>query len=320
MTNKDAVQLTSEQIESLKAAALAATPQDIDAAQRIEHYEDGSHIECPICGGDGYVELNADFCNYDGEAQGVQFYGIGDAHVVAEAYFRAAKPATVLALIERLERAESAPTAVQAAQAEGVNTGVIAAAEALIAADRVCDLTDEHVNALENAIAIQRGNRALPIAEQAEAVRVDVGPNLEGLREKLLAPRAIERTADGWLYHPDYPTCDEGTRADKFLEAFGIETRFVGAESDSPDFAERWIEEGLTDCSEWTPTPPTGDGWLLLEIYDTEDGPYAMFGRDWYAAERARKRANTLRLGEELRRRRAAALAAASAGDQEVQS
>jgi hypothetical protein len=154
-----------------------------------------------------------------------------------------------------------------------------------------------------------------PTAEQAEGVRVDTGPNLEGLRERLLTPREIVRTSDGFLYHPDYPTCDEGTRADKFLEAFGIETRFVGAESDSPDFAERWIEEGLTDCSEWIPTPPEGEGWLLLEIYDTEDGPYAMFGRDWYAAERARKRANMLRLGEELRRRRAAA-PASSAGEQ----
>jgi hypothetical protein len=108
--NTGAASLSDEQIEALKAAALAATPQDIDGAQRIDRYEDGSHILCPACGGEGYVELNADFCNYDGEAMGVQFYGIGNAHVLAEAYFRAAKPATVLALIERLERAEATPT------------------------------------------------------------------------------------------------------------------------------------------------------------------------------------------------------------------
>ena len=108
--NTGAASLSDEQIEVLKAAALAATPQDIDGAQRIDRYEDGSHILCPACGGEGYVELNADFCNYDGDALGVQFYGIGNAHVLAEAYFRAAKPATVLALIERLERAEAIPT------------------------------------------------------------------------------------------------------------------------------------------------------------------------------------------------------------------
>ena len=107
--NTGAASLSDEQIEALKAAALAATPHDIDGAQRIDRYEDGSQILCPACGGEGYVELNTDFCNYDGEALGVQFYGIGNAHALAEAYFRAAKPATVLALIERLERAEATP-------------------------------------------------------------------------------------------------------------------------------------------------------------------------------------------------------------------
>lgn len=130
--------------------------------------------------------------------------------------------------------------------------------------------------------------------------------NLEGLRKKLLTPRKILRDENGWLTHPDYPVCDEGTRADKFLEAFGIETRFRSMESDLPDFAERWHEDGLTDCSEWTPTPPEGDGWLLLEIYDTEDGPYAMFGRDKYEAENALKRRRTRELSERIQQRQAA--------------
>jgi hypothetical protein len=160
-----------------------------------------------------------------------------------------------------------------------------------------------------------QADAAIAAGGAQEAARVDTGPNLEGLREKLLAPRSIERTSDGWLYHPDYPTCDEGTRADKFLEAFGIETAFVGMESDAPDLAERWHEEGLTDCSEWTPTPPGGDGWLLLEIYDTEDGPYALFGRDHYAAEQARKKEHTRRLSEAVRRARLER-AAASNGEQ----
>jgi hypothetical protein len=108
--NTGAASLSDEQIEALKAAALAATPQNIDSAQRIERYEDGSFISCPACGGEGNVELNSDFCNYDGEALGVQFYGIGNAHKLAEDYFRMVKPATALALIERLQRAEAAAT------------------------------------------------------------------------------------------------------------------------------------------------------------------------------------------------------------------
>jgi hypothetical protein len=106
--------------------------------------------------------------------------------------------------------------------------------------------------------------------------------NLEGLREKLLTPREIVRDEDGWLWHPDYPVCDEGTHAGKFLDAFGIEAVFVSMESDDPEGAERYFEAGEPDCSYWTPTPPAGDGWVLLEIYDTEDGPYALFGRDAY--------------------------------------
>jgi hypothetical protein len=124
--------------------------------------------------------------------------------------------------------------------------------------------------------------------------------NLEGLRRKLLTPRNILRDENGWLWHPDYPVCDEGTRADRFLEAFGIEPAFVSMESDNPDFAERWHEEGLTDCSAWTPTPPAGDGWLLLEVYDTEDGPCAMFGRDRYEAQNALKRQRTRQLREQV--------------------
>jgi hypothetical protein len=131
-----------------------------------------------------------------------------------------------------------------------------------------------------------------PCIDEHDTAEVQAaGPlNLEGLREKLLAPREIVRDKEGWLWHPDYPVCDEGTHAGKFLEAFGIEPAFVSMESDDPEGAERYFEAGEPDCSYWTPTPPDGDGWLLLEIYDTEDGPYALFGRDWYKAEADRKK------------------------------
>jgi len=135
---------------------------------------------------------------------------------------------------------------------------------------------------------------AAPQAEAAQGVPAAI--DLQGLREKLLAPRNVARDANGWLTHPDYPVCDEGTRADKFLEAFGIETAFIPMELDSPDLYDRRCEEGLTNCSDWTPTPPKGGGWLILEIYDTEDGPFAMFGRDAYAAERERKKERTRKL------------------------
>lgn len=105
--------------------------------------------------------------------------------------------------------------------------------------------------------------------------------DLEGLADKLLAPRPIVRDQDGYLVHPDLPAADENTRYDLLLEAFGLETAFVSMETDCKDEAvlDRYFENGDSDCSDWTPTPPAGGGWVLLEIYPTEDGPYAMFVR-----------------------------------------
>lgn len=87
-------------LDAIEAAAKAATPQDFDSAQ-IADAEEG-WMECPGCGGEGSVELTADYLNYDGVALGVQFYGIGEPHVHAEAHYRAARPAVVLAMVEEI--------------------------------------------------------------------------------------------------------------------------------------------------------------------------------------------------------------------------
>ena len=89
--------INSEQIQALKAAAERATALDLDSAQ-IERGNDG-YYECPVCRGAGEVEAKTDFCNIDGVALGVQFYGIGEHHGAAEIYFRAAKPAVILSLL-----------------------------------------------------------------------------------------------------------------------------------------------------------------------------------------------------------------------------
>jgi hypothetical protein len=105
--------MVEDLIKRLKEAAQAATPQNLDTAQTVERYEDGSHITCPTCGGEGYAELNSDFCNYDGKAIGVQFYGIGPEHSAAEAYFRAASPAAILELIAMIEQQVARLTALE---------------------------------------------------------------------------------------------------------------------------------------------------------------------------------------------------------------
>lgn len=163
--------------------------------------------------------------------------------------------------------------------------------------------TDDELTAKQ--VSVRTGSNYLPIYAAPVAPAAAAPINLEGLRKKLLTPRKILRDENGWLSHPDYPICDEGTNADAFLSAFGIETWFRSMESDAPDFSERYHEEGLSNCTEWTPTPPTGEGWLLLAIYDTEDGPCAMFGRDQHEAENALKRQRMRELSARIQQRQA---------------
>lgn len=86
----------------LRELAQKATPQNFETAQ-IKTGNDAS-IECPFCGGEGLIASEGGYCNYDGVAIGVEFYGVGTEFGAAEAYYRAATPATVLALLDELTR------------------------------------------------------------------------------------------------------------------------------------------------------------------------------------------------------------------------
>lgn len=91
-------------LDAIEAAAKAATPQNFDSAElKVEN----GHVECPQCGGQGEVELLAEYTNFDGVAIGVQFFGIGHEFGAAEAFYRAANPAAVLELVRRLRAAEA---------------------------------------------------------------------------------------------------------------------------------------------------------------------------------------------------------------------
>jgi len=93
----------------LKRVAEAATPGDLDSApERGEygHKETSKWYECPACDGRGEVH-GATYCNFDGFALGVQFFGIGNEFKNYEAFFRAFRPETVLSLLSRLSAAEA---------------------------------------------------------------------------------------------------------------------------------------------------------------------------------------------------------------------
>lgn len=88
-------------IQELRGLIAACTKGDLSTAQRHIKAET---VECPACHGDGEVEA-ADYCNIDGVALGVQFYGIGEQFGAHEKLW-AAVSAHLPALLDRLEAAE----------------------------------------------------------------------------------------------------------------------------------------------------------------------------------------------------------------------
>lgn len=74
-----------------------ATPGDLDTAEDVTQ----DYYECPACDGQGELEATT-FINLDGDALGVQFFGVGHAFVNQEELWRVARP-LLPALLSDLE-------------------------------------------------------------------------------------------------------------------------------------------------------------------------------------------------------------------------
>lgn len=102
-----------------------------------------------------------------------------------------------------------------------------------------------------------------------------------------IEPVEVVRDAEGWWFHPQYlaePEFEDveyipREQFEQYIAARGIEVTFTSMEGDNDEEFERYCETGDADCSRWTPTPPPGDGWFILSIHDTEDGPVCVWGR-----------------------------------------
>jgi len=94
-----------------------------------------------------------------------------------------------------------------------------------------------------------------------------------------------QRDADGWWTHPHMPAFDECQEAfENWLIAQGLELRQWSMEADLDDHPYWDIESGGSGCVGWNPAPP-GPEWFLLEIFDTDDGPYVSWVRRQAAGE-----------------------------------
>ncbi|WP_162988176.1 hypothetical protein [Alcaligenes aquatilis] len=41
--------------------------------------------------------------------------------------------------------------------------------------------------------------------------------------------------------------------------------------------ATDYFEHGSGDFSGWNPSPPQGDGWFIISVHDSDDGPVALW-------------------------------------------
>lgn len=101
--------------------------------------------------------------------------------------------------------------------------------------------------------------------------------------DKLIQPCPIERDSDGMFFHPDLPdygddyTAVQAWMNDQGFVAFVIVDLFDGLfdlpDEDCERITQAW--EKNSNVSEFPLVHPEGDGWFLLSIHDTEDGPVA---------------------------------------------
>ena len=98
---------------------------------------------------------------------------------------------------------------------------------------------------------------------------------------KLIEAADVQRDANGYWYHPDLPPFGDGDgeKARAWLSEQRLEEQAVWLESDdaSPAYHAYWEREEPPVT--WEPAPPAGDGWFLLCLGETEDGPVATYVR-----------------------------------------
>jgi hypothetical protein len=135
--------------ERLRAALEGVTPGDLDTA---DHTESGSY-DCPCCEGEGTVDGKT-FTNFDGFAVGVQFFGVGDEFAKYEAFFRAANPENITALLDTIER--------QAAEIERLWGALVAKAdEGMLVLETLAKMTPDRAHRhVREGLSIAREARA----------------------------------------------------------------------------------------------------------------------------------------------------------------
>lgn len=98
-----------------------------------------------------------------------------------------------------------------------------------------------------------------------------------------IQPMAVERSEDGWWTHPDMPVIETSVQFYEWQKQQGFQLCIVMLDGDAGDGTEEayktYFDAAVADCSAWQPSNPDGDGWFIVSIHDTEDGPACIWIR-----------------------------------------
>jgi len=136
---------------------------------------------------------------------------------------------------------------------------------------------------------------AEPIIEAIDELRAcgtaqpQTYPVLDGQwRRQMVDGTVLVRDEMGCGDHPALPMLEEDMNPLQFFGALGIELTGSMAESQmDADAYEAMVE--ACDSRVWTPARPDGEGWVLVSIFETEDGPAAWWIREALPAKPERK-------------------------------
>lgn len=99
---------------------------------------------------------------------------------------------------------------------------------------------------------------------------------------ELFAPERLGERRHGWVVHPDLPEFEKGEHYAYKLALMGFDCRLVTMENDpavSQEMRDDYFVRNSCDISNWNPSTPVGEDWLVAAIYDSEEGPCALYVR-----------------------------------------
>lgn len=100
---------------------------------------------------------------------------------------------------------------------------------------------------------------------------------------KKIQPMEVQRDSNGYWCHPDLPQIETNEQFDNWISAQGLQYSIHCLDGDDGVGEEEantaYFENGDASCAVWQPSKPDGDGWFIVSIHDTEDGPVCIWIR-----------------------------------------